>query len=52
MEWSFWVKKCRGLGNHRMHNLLKDAETVEVPCERTEVFANLNTPEEYRKHRR
>ncbi|WP_292664130.1 molybdenum cofactor guanylyltransferase MobA [Nitratifractor sp.] len=34
-------------GEHRMHALLKEAVTVKVPCEREEIFTNLNTPEEY-----
>ena len=35
-------------GEHRMHSLLKEAVTIEVPCDREKVFTNLNTPEEYR----
>jgi molybdopterin-guanine dinucleotide biosynthesis protein A len=38
--------------NHRMHDLLHDVCTAEVFCERDEIFVNLNTPEEYRRHMR
>jgi molybdopterin-guanine dinucleotide biosynthesis protein A len=34
--------------NHRMHDVLRHARTVEVLCERDEIFVNLNTPEDYR----
>jgi molybdopterin-guanine dinucleotide biosynthesis protein A len=33
--------------NHRINDLLKRIDTVEVPCGRKEVFVNLNTPETY-----
>ena len=37
-------------GNHRMHDLLKQSQTVEVRCDRDHLFVNLNTPEEYHLH--
>ena len=39
-------------GNHRMRSLIASVPSVEVFCPRDEVFANLNTPEEYREFRR
>ena len=33
--------------NHRMRSLIAAVPSVEVNCPRDEVFANLNTPEEY-----
>ena len=38
-------------GEHRMQALLAEVVSVEVNCDRPEVFANLNTPEEYRKYK-
>ncbi len=36
-------------GEHRMQTLLAGGASVEVDCDRPEMFANLNTPDEYRK---
>ncbi len=34
-------------GNHRMRSLIATLPSVELFCPRDEIFANLNTPEEY-----
>jgi len=34
-------------GEHRMQALVREAESVEVVCDREVVFTNLNTPEDY-----
>ena len=36
---------------HRMRALLRAVPSAEVYCDRDEIFANLNTPEEYRRLR-
>jgi len=38
-------------GEHRMQALLAEVASVEVGCDRPEIFANLNTPEDYRRHK-
>jgi len=37
-------------GEHRMHTLIKNISSVEVLCDRETPFANLNTPEDYRRY--
>jgi len=45
------VKQLLEEGEHRMQALLAKAASVEVDCDRSEVFINLNTPEDYRKYK-
>ncbi len=38
-------------GEHRMRALIGQVESVEVPCERDEIFVNLNTPQDYERYK-
>lgn len=37
--------------DHRMHTLVEQVEHAVVYCDREEIFANLNTPQDYEKYK-
>ncbi len=44
------TKSLIAQGKHRMTDLLDICSTDTIKCDRDEVFANLNTPDDYRKY--